>query len=132
MSTCVYDATKHKPSYYHDTPQSWGTWDGRSLTLGELEHQHLSNIYWFNVVMHNRVYTFAINELEKRFNGILLAYRPDIRFDHEITKLEKKGLLVWNRDKSHGHVVLNGNVIGEVLANKVEKKSGLDDIFDDL
>jgi len=111
----VYDAMDNKPTYSYETPKTWGTWDGRKLSIGELEHQHLSNIYWFNIILHNRVYLFVKNELEKRFDGVLLAYRPDVRFDPEIKGLEKKGLLVWNLEKTYGHIVMHdGNVIGEV------------------
>ncbi len=109
--TVVYDVDKQNASFVAgEKPRSWTTWEGRRLTVEQIDHQHLSNIYWFNVLLYNRVYLFVVEELQKRFNGVLLPYRPDVRFDNEIRSLDKKGFLFEG-----GRLIqYNGVVIGEI------------------
>lgn len=126
----VYDTDIAKPSFDRNTPKTWGTWDGRTLNVNQLEHQHLSNIYWFNIILRNKVPLFALDELKRRFEHNLLPYRPDIRFDDEITKLEKRGFLIWNTDKTHGVIIFNGTTVGE--AHTIEEEDDLEDFFDNV
>jgi len=109
--TIVYDVDKQNASVVAgEKPRSWTTWEGRRLTVDQIDHQHLSNIYWFNVLLYNRVYLFIVEELQKRFNSVLLPYRPDVRFDNEIRSLDKKGFLYEG-----GRLIMyNGVVIGEI------------------
>lgn len=97
-------------------PQSWITFQGREVTLETIDHQHLSNAYWFLRIYHQT----PIEELsefqevlDRRFNGQLLPYRPHSAFREEIRFLRDKNML---RRKSHNHYEIewNGDVIGEV------------------
>ena len=60
----------------------WTTFDGRKIKLSELEHQHLSNILWFNEVFNlrnrynNQVHFELGLELERRFKGVRLPWKP--------------------------------------------------------
>ena len=87
------------------------TFDGRNLEYNELPHQHLSNIYWFNTVLHKREhlhdYDLMVN-LENRFGGIILPYKPLVEFKEEIAALKELGH-TWNN-----HIIHDNKVVGEL------------------
>ena len=99
-----------------DKPKSWITWEGKKKNVEEIDHQHLSNIYWFNALLYNRVYVFILEELKYRFNSQLLPYRPDIKFTNEISSLSNKGFIL--RDNGREIIKLNGIEIGEIVHEK--------------
>ncbi len=85
---------------------NWTTFDGRKIKFEELDHQHLSNILWFNEVFrginrYNSTLQFELGmELQRRFNGNRLPWKP-LPIPNEINQLHRKGLI----DKE-------GNIIG--------------------
>ena len=90
----------------------WGTFDGRVVTLEEMEHQHMSNIYWFINKIVPHLYDNSTREeingwLKKRFNGLILYYKPVPEFTQEKEYLLRKGFL-----KSNNMVVVENQVIG--------------------
>lgn len=76
-----------------DKPKTWTTFDGRKIPVENLTHQHLSNIYYFFLLVNKLEIPWIKKELETRFNGQLLEYRPHSKFQDEITKLQTEGYL---------------------------------------
>ena len=64
--------------------KKWTTWDGRNTNMNKIDHQHLSNIYWYNKIVQKQKANWVFNYLELKFNGQLLPYRPHVRFQEEI------------------------------------------------
>lgn len=92
----------------------WVTFDNNKVNLEEIDHQHLSNIYYFINILFPVHYDESTkllvgNILHKRFNDHILPYRPNIRFRNEIQYLMGQGFL-----KFDGTIVINGNCIGHL------------------
>lgn len=99
----------------------WTTFDGRKIKLSEIEHQHLSNILWFNEVFNlrnrynNQVHFELGLELERRFKGVRLPWKP-LPIPDEIDLLKKMGLIRDNGDiiGNKGTLSKEGAVIGNI------------------
>lgn len=107
-----------------EKPSSWKTFQGKEVSPDSIDHQHLSNVYWFGVVLFSVKYVWVLDILKEKFNGQLLPYRPHISFTQEIEYLENHGHLVWNTLQNtdlrgdvsrEGIITWNGNRIGEVI-----------------
>lgn len=102
---------------------TWTTFEGVTKTLSTIDHQHISNIYWFMKLVNPDFYdkstkTLIAGEIDKRFDGELLPYRPLPRFRGEIESLRRKGYL---RERVAGaivEVVVDGEVVGVVAQEK--------------
>jgi hypothetical protein len=76
----------------------WTTFAGKPVSLDSIDHQHLSNCYWFNRILFEvPIGDFhllrILGELADRFNGQLLPYRPHIEFRWEIRHLRNRGFI---------------------------------------
>lgn len=97
----------------------WQTFEGNRLFLQDINHQHLSNIYYYMKYVSPESYRPEVvrmikDELATRFDDILLPYRPLRRFKQEISYLQEKGWL-WPKPSGIGHnVIINGEWVGEV------------------
>lgn len=90
----------------------WGTFYGRSVDSSQLSHQHLSNIIWyFRVLLNSEPHTQIFIELNTRFGGIQLPYKPMHSFNWEIDKLFSKGYIANKHDSD---VFVNGQWIGRL------------------
>jgi hypothetical protein len=92
------------------------TFDGRAIKYSKLKHQHLSNIYWFNTVIHNRGHYFdtaLIGELDERFDSKILDYKPLKNFVGEINDLRRSGYLKTTKD-GREIIIFNGEKVGEI------------------
>lgn len=94
---------------------SWRTFEGRLVDLNSIDHQHLSNIYYYLNFTDPRHYEDDIrehinNELKRRFNSRLLPYRPKWRFTHEINCLRLNCMLLPNNQ-----IVYKGTLLGELI-----------------
>lgn len=90
------------------------TFSGEVKDFDKLEHQHLSNIYWFNKILNLFEPQNIITKIEKEFNGEILPYRPHPDFKQEILSLEKKGYLVWRtNEKLIADISYKGKIVGE-------------------
>lgn len=79
----------------------FGTFQGKAVRIGDIDHQHLSNMHWYNLIIMERKPTAPVqNELKKRFNGEILPYSPNLDFTSEIQTLESRGYLRWVREKA--------------------------------
>ena len=100
---------------------TWKTFQGKTASFNTIDHQHLSNCYWFAKIIfgyeETDLHLIEIsNKLEERFNGQLLPYRPHVNFKMEIDELNKKGFLRYDNNNSNRIIIHNGNYeIGEIL-----------------
>lgn len=104
------------PSSYY-----WTSALGEKKLFSEIDHQHLSNILWFNEVFDNRNRTryneevqFLLElELSKRFSGkydlgIRLSWKP-LPIPNEIRWIKKITLI-----DSSGNIYYKGSCIGSI------------------
>ena len=96
----------------------WTTYDGKQIEIDKLHHSHLSNIYYyatFGAILYkeafNGVYQhqrrFAKLEIEKRFDGVILPYKP--KWTWEIDVLNKLKAI-----SPEGNIYLNKELIGKI------------------
>jgi len=86
------------------------TFDGRVVSLDEISHEHLSNIYWFNKLINaawNDVSGWKAYEhklvtkvLAEKWNSVLLNYSPHRNSKEEIKLLDERGYLEWYFDEN--------------------------------
>lgn len=93
-----------------ERPKSWTTFRGTTLEIGTIDHQHLSNIYWYHKLVHNIEHVWVLDEIRNRFNGQLMPYSPHIDFTPEIHQLEALHILHWH-PTSHGEAITVGSLI---------------------
>lgn len=92
----------------------WTTALGEQKLFSEIDHQHLSNILWFNEVLngwnkYNSESYFSLDlELHKRFRGVKLEWKP-LPIPHEIEFLKNLGLIDSNND-----IIFQGKKIGTI------------------
>lgn len=106
---------------------------GDKKPLTELEHQHLSNIYWFNTIVWKRTQeslSLILEQIDKRFNGEILPYIPEWQFKNEIEWLESRGHFAWDEDKTEADVVYQGKVVGHYITPQKLRDSKLNQIID--
>ena len=90
---------------------------GHKQDLSTIDHAHLSNIYWFNMICNNangRQFKFIMDEIDRRFDGVILPYNPQWKFKQEIEFLEKSGRFRWNPERTRADIVewSHGQIIG--------------------
>lgn len=101
------------------------TFYGKKINYKDLTHQHISNIIWFNKINHGRYSILSeteslkfsrheYKEIDERFGGIVLPYKPLISFKDEIDVLEDNGYLK-PIDNHNSNIIIDGKWIGEVL-----------------
>jgi hypothetical protein len=101
--------------------KKWQTALGEVKKFSELDHQHLSNILWFNEVLNgwtrkDKVQIELEFELMKRFNGVRLLWKPlplpscrnlqdqtEIYWIKKFASIDKQGRIIWKE-----------NVIGDI------------------
>ncbi len=101
-------------------PGTWRTFQGKDVTPETIDHQHLSNVYWFGVIVCSTEHSWVLEILRERFNGQLLPYRPHVSFTAEIQHLYRHGHLIWENYKSgdlvqRGKIMWNDKEVGEVI-----------------
>lgn len=106
---------------------SWTTFQGKSVSFDTIDHQHLSNCYWFARVIWNVPETdlhllHIENKLAERFNGQLLPYRPHRDFGFEINELKRKRYLSHDNQNPNRIIIHNGNYeIGEIICTSSKR-----------
>jgi len=106
--------------FNRDFPKGWLTFKGTKVSASTMDHQHLSNCYWYLLVCHGLPKTHRMFEgirevLIDRFNGQLLPYRPHVDFKYEIDTLDRKGLLLITSNPRWTIIVFENEVIGEII-----------------
>jgi len=102
------------------------TFDNRNIDEKDMEHQHLSNRYWFDKIFWRQENTECIRVTKERFNGQLLPYRPCIRFKDEIRNKNKKGML-QAISETYFKIFYQSNEIGEI---RFFNKEEVEEIFE--
>ena len=93
----------------------WKTFDGREVTLQTIDHQHISNVYWFCKIFYgcsDIVLSEVLFEISDRFKGIVLPYHPHPSFTAEHDLLRLKGLVNEKRE-----IVYKGEIVGSIISN---------------
>ena len=103
----------------------WTTFQGRKVSLGTIDQQHLSNCYWFGRIIHGLQkdddhLKRILDELAIRFNGQVLPYRPHSEFKQEIDALDRMGMLrkFCGGDRRSAHVTeiwFDDMKVGEII-----------------
>jgi len=102
----------------NQSEKTWTTAEGHVIPLSKITHQHWSNIYWYHSIfkgmsgmnplqMHLKA-EFAKTEIDKRFEGKILEWRPE--FSYEIKWLNELGLLTGGTK-----IEVNGRKIGNIM-----------------
>ncbi len=91
-------------------PDTWTTFNGREIAPENLDHQHLSNIYWYHKLVFEEDHTWVLDVIRERYNGQLLPYAPHVDFTSELQNLEQKGFLHWH-PTSNGEAITVGTII---------------------
>ncbi len=90
----------------------WGTFYGRVMKVSELSHQHLSNIlYYFELILETDQPFHIRHEINVRFGGIQLPYKPLISFKEEINELVRKG---YTTGEINAPIKVRGQWVGEI------------------
>lgn len=106
---------------------TWTTFKGKEVSFDTIDHQHLSNCYWFSKIVYDLedtdIHLINItNKLAERFNGQLLPYRPHIQFATEIGLLNSKGFLRYDNSNPNRVIIHNGNhEIGEIICTPTNR-----------
>ena len=102
-----------------ERPETWTTFNKRTILPQHLDHQHLSNIYWYHKLVFDIEHVWALDLIRGQFNGQLLPYSPHVDFTPEIQALEQKGILHWHPTSTGeaitvGSLIHNGQTIGTI------------------
>ena len=99
-------------------PHVWVTFQGKPKLVSEIDHQHLSNMYWFHLIFWDRKLQWVIDEINDRFNGQILHYRPHLQFESEIQGLEDRRMIRWTEETDSlmkvGVISFKDRIIGAI------------------
>lgn len=93
-------------------PDEWTTFDGRKVSISDIDHQHLSNTYWFMKIFWkapDAQLWQILEQIQQRFDGRILDYHPRVDFKEEIAYLRRKGMIT-----SADEIIYNGEIIGRL------------------
>lgn len=95
-----------------DENRVWHTFYGRQIPLEQLSHQHLSNIIWYwKIIFKESIYKAITDQVDTRFGGQILPYRPLISFTNEIDTLFAMGYIT---SKLNSDIIVDGKWIGKL------------------
>lgn len=98
-----------------DSNTFWVTHYNTKIRVGNLSHQHLSNIlHYFNLVLDMGNLQPILTEVNKRFDGVRLPYKPLISFRGEIDELVRKG---YTTGEINADIIVDNQVIGKIEYN---------------
>lgn len=91
------------------------TFENRKVDTDKMDQQHLSNVYWFQKLINGiDCHKEILAQLNNRFDGKILPYRPMPKFRSEIDSLDRLGYLVWKDIDGFtiADIVYKGEIIG--------------------
>lgn len=95
---------------------TYTTFSGQKKDFFELDHQHLSNVYWYNKIVIERDEWFLdtiLKRINDKFNGEILPYRPHPDFKSEVDALEDMKYLFWqDTEKTIAKIIYEGIEVG--------------------
>ena len=102
--------------------QHWHTFRGKHVSFETIDHQHISNCYWFGLIVRGlpscNPHLINIKAwLSERFNGQILPYRPHVDFYQEVDVLRSMGCLKCASDPGGfgEEIWFEGKRIGEIV-----------------
>ena len=108
------------------------TYNKRKLNIDDIDHQHLSNIYWFTEIIYGiPTHKWVWQKIVLKFNGIILPYKPKSDFKEEISILDKMGCLEWIEidGARKANIMWKGNKVGEVCSVENNREILIKDIL---
>lgn len=109
---------------------NYTTFNGKIKNIFEIDHQHLSNIYWYSRILNKSSLPLVIsNRIEGEFNNKILQYRPNPLFKTEIDRLDKMGLLDWNEEHTIANIHFEGQIIGQAKYIDAHRDTLIEDII---
>jgi hypothetical protein len=96
----------------------WGSFNGKTHTVETMDHQHISNIVWYykllvSATRRESTLNLIMSEIQRRFDGEVLPYKPMDSFKMEIDALRRKGYIQNNG--LNEDIVVDGEKIGQVI-----------------
>lgn len=94
----------------------WTTHSGSKVSIDKIDHQHLSNLYWYSeIVCGVPAFKEVVQRINEDFGGEYLPYRPKPTFKSEIEYLENMGYLSWKEVDGIriADIIYGGHVVGE-------------------
>jgi hypothetical protein len=114
---------------------TYTTFSGERKDFNKIDHQHLSNIYWFNKIINERDDWFLnpiLKRFENEFNGEILPYRPHPDFKQEIDWLEELGYLNWqDKEKTTAKITFEGKEVGEYKSKLFVRNEKIDNLLNE-
>jgi hypothetical protein len=109
---------------------TYKTFEGKLVSISEIDHQHLSNVFWYQkLVCEVDPSNFIIEEVIKRFDGKILPYKPHHNFYKEIQILDEKGHLEWSEDKNTANIIYLGSIVGKYVSKLIHRENIIDQII---
>ncbi len=109
-------------------PRIWKTQDGRDLSFDKLTQQHLSNIFWYHLIVNPSldIRVLAVNELEERFSShsyIASTVSDKLYYYNPTSKSEIEFLRDRGKITDFGDIYHNGHIVGflEKVYSETEK-----------
>jgi hypothetical protein len=94
---------------------TYTTFNGTKKEFEDIDHQHISNIYWYNRIVRehteHELHTIIV-KIKDKF-GNTLPYRPHPDFTIEIEALQEMRCLRWSDDKMSADIYFEGRKVGE-------------------
>lgn len=111
----------------HPEIEVWTNFEGVEMFIKSMDHQHLSNIIHFMKYVNPNLYMGTVSmlrikkEIDNRFNGEILHWRPLRRFTGEMEFLQDRGWLHKNKykHKNPTDIIIDGQWIGEVEESNI-------------
>jgi hypothetical protein len=102
------------------------TYDGRITDYNTMTQQHLSNIFWYNsILMLGNDDDELLRQIDTRFGGEILPYKPVLDFKLEIKALHKRGFLTFNELENRWEVMYQNVVVGYMDETREEVEQAL-------
>ena len=98
----------------------WRSYDGRTLFIHEMTHEHISSLYHFMKYISRRQEIEVMNEIKRvindNFAGVILPYRPPPDVVGEAEKLHELGMLRYDKENHKFNIIdENDEWIGEII-----------------
>lgn len=93
----------------------WTTADGSKIKLEELSQQHLSNIYWYHLIIFDYTHLYALQQILIKFNGIILPWVPVFLEEVEYTK--EKGYAVEIEVENENIVLIYSSKLTDAVSD---------------
>jgi hypothetical protein len=109
------------------------TFSGEKKDFNKIDHQHISNIYWYNMIVLERDIHFLAmikKKINDEFGGDILPYSPHPDFKSEIESLNDMGYLIWqDEDKTWAKITWGEQIVGEYKSKLFLRNNKIDNLL---